>query len=175
MPKKAEENNTATGEQGRGGLATSGGDVARAPSPLRHVTASAMPNIVQTWKSVSSHRINKLLCRRGVLWQSDYYNHIIRTPSEYANQMSYVLRNNMVLARQFDADVARAPSPLHGGQVQGRGGLATPSADVARAPSPLQAGQSQGRGGLATSAVFFPGRDRRDWPDIDVYQGEALP
>ena len=30
-------------------------------------------------------------------------------------------------------------------------------------------------GGLATPAGFFPGKDRRYWSDIDVYQGEALP
>ena len=178
-----------TREQGRGGLATPGGDVARAPTPLQGGRAQgrgglatpggdatpAMPNTVQTWKSVSSHRINKLLGRKGALWQSDYYNHIIRTPGEYANQLGYVLRNNMVLARQFDVDVARAtdvaraPTPLQGVEVQGRGGLAT------------SGGSEQGRGGLATSgglatpAGFFPGKDRRYWSDIDVYQGEALP
>lgn len=145
-----------TREQGRGGLATSGSDA-----------TSAMPNTVQAWKSVSSHRINKLLGRKGALWQSDYYNHIIRTPGEYANQLGYVLRNNMVLARHFGADVAgvpdvaRAPTPLQGVEEQGRGGLAT--SDVARAPSPLQ------------SAMPFPGKDMRFWSDIDVYQGEALP
>ena len=122
-----------TREQGRGGLATSGSDA-----------ASAMPNIVQTWKSVSSHRINKLLGRKGALWQSDYYNHIIRTPGEYANQLGYVLSNNMVLARHFGADVAgvpdvaRAPTPLQGVEVQGRGGLATSGGDATP-------------GGLATS------------------------
>ena len=181
-----------TGEaraQDRGGLATPCGDVARAPTPLQGGRAQgrgglatsggdatpAMPNTVQTWKSVSSHRINKLLGRKGALWQSDYYNHIIRTPDEYANQLGYVLRNNMVLARQFDVDVARAtdvaraPTPLRGVEVQGRGGLAT------------SGGSEQGRGGLATSgglatpAGFFPGKDRRYWSDIDVYQGEALP
>ena len=188
-------------EQGRGGLATS--DVARAPSPLRVVeeqgrgglatsgsdAASAMPNTVQTWKSVSSHRINKLLGRKGALWQSDYYNHIIRTPGEYANQLGYVLRNNMVLARQFDVDVARAtdvaraPTPLQGVEVQGRGGRATSGGDATPAPqgrgglatSGPATSAVQGRGGLATSAGFFPGKDRRYWSDIDVYQGEALP
>ena len=181
--------------QGRGGLATSGSDA-----------TSAMPNIVQTWKSVSSHRINKLLGRKGALWQSDYYNHIIRTPGEYANQLGYVLRNNMVLARQFDVDVARAtdvaraPTPLQGVEVQGRGGLATSGGDATPAPqgrgglatsggdaTPAPQGRGglatsgpatsavQGRGGLATSAGFFPGKDRRYWSDIDVYQGEALP
>ena len=50
----------------------------------------------------------------------------------------------MVLARQFDVDVARAtdvaraPTPLQGVEVQGRGGLATSGGNV------------QGRGGLAT-------------------------
>jgi len=140
-----------------------------------------MPDIVQTWKSVLSHKINKMLARKGVLWQSDYYNHIIRTRSEYANQVGYVLRNNMVLARQFEVGIMECVE-------QGRGGLATSGVDVARAPSPLQGVVEQGRGGLATSGVdvarapsplqtvdCFPGKDKHLWPDIDAYQGEILP
>ena len=71
----------ATEMQGRGGLATSG-----------------MAKTVQSWKSVSSHKINTLLGRTGELWQRDYYNHIIRTKKEYIFQTAYVLRNNFVAA-----------------------------------------------------------------------------
>ena len=115
-----------------------------------------MPDIVQAWKSVLSHKINKMLARKGALWQSDYYNHIIRTRSEYANQVGYVLRNNMVLARQFEMGIMECVE-------QGRGGLATSGVDVARAPSPL------------LTVDCFPGKDKHLWPDIDAYQGETLP
>ena len=45
------------------------------------------------WKSFTAHAINKALNRRGTLWQSDCYNHIIRTEREYYNQMWYVWNN----------------------------------------------------------------------------------
>ena len=55
-----------------------------------------LQNVLQTWKSSSSHLINKALERHGRLWHADYYNYIIRTPQEYAFQVSYVFRNNKV-------------------------------------------------------------------------------
>ena len=45
------------------------------------------------WKSYTAHAINKALNRSGTLWQSDCYNHIIRTEREYYNQMWYVWNN----------------------------------------------------------------------------------
>ena len=53
-------------------------------------------DIVQVWKSVSSHRINKRLGKSGSVWQRDHYNHIIRTAKEYAYQINYVFNNNAV-------------------------------------------------------------------------------
>ena len=53
-------------------------------------------DVMQEWKSVSGHRINRMLSRTGALWQPDYYNHIIRTPDEYGFQMNYVFKNNLV-------------------------------------------------------------------------------
>lgn len=49
-----------------------------------------MGAVMQTLKSVSSHRINKQLGRRGAVWQADYYSHIIRTAEEYSHQIWYV-------------------------------------------------------------------------------------
>ena len=49
--------------------------------------------IIQGWKSFTAHAINKLLNRKGALWQADCYNHIIRTPDEYFNQIWYVWNN----------------------------------------------------------------------------------
>ena len=58
--------------------------------------ATSLKRYLQAWKSASSHRINKHLGRTGSVWQSDYYNHIIRTYPEYVNQMRYVVGNDMV-------------------------------------------------------------------------------
>ena len=52
-----------------------------------------MKKTLHYWKSISSHRINKLLNRTGPLWHSDSYNHIIRTSREYYNQIWYVWNN----------------------------------------------------------------------------------
>ncbi len=49
--------------------------------------------ILSGWKSSTAHAINKLLNRKGQLWQVDSYNHIIRTVAEYYNQMHYVWNN----------------------------------------------------------------------------------
>ena len=149
------------------------GDVARAPRPCMSLMAST----VQTWKSVSSHRINRLLGRKGSLWQPDYYNHIIRTPGEYINQVEYVLGNNMVAAMKLVDDVAS------GGKAEG--GLATSCSAVDGAV----AWEGKAGGGLATSRSAeadvaraprpcnprFPGKNRRHWIDIDVRQGESMP
>lgn len=54
---------------------------------------TSLSDIIQAWKSVSSHRINRLLHRKGDLWQADCYNHIIRTHEEYVNQLDYVWNN----------------------------------------------------------------------------------
>ena len=55
-----------------------------------------LSRIVQAWKSVSSHRINRLIGRMGPVWQVDYYNHVIRTAEEYLAQMDYIARNDGV-------------------------------------------------------------------------------
>ena len=56
----------------------------------------SLERVVQEWKSVSSHRINRHLKRSGVVWMADYYNRIIRDEAEYLNQMRYVVANDMV-------------------------------------------------------------------------------
>lgn len=57
---------------------------------------ASLSEIVRTWKSVSAHRINRKLGRKGELWQSDYYNHVIRTAREYAFQMKYIAGNDVL-------------------------------------------------------------------------------
>ncbi len=151
-----------------GGLATSRcaeADVARAPRPCMSLMAST----VQTWKSVSSHRINRLLGRKGSLWQPDYYNHIIRTPGEYINQVEYVLGNNMVAAKKLVDDVAS------GGKAGG--GLATSCSAAAAVAREDEAGAVDGDVARAPRPCNprFPGKNRRHWIDIDVRQGESMP
>ena len=78
-------------------------------------------DVMQEWKSVSGHRINRMLSRTGALWQPDYYNHIIRTPDEYGFQMNYVFKNNLV-------ESWRLPSNDESGN-DGEGAVATQGND----------------------------------------------
>lgn len=52
-----------------------------------------LSKILQGWKSFTSHTINKYLGIQGQLWQSDCYNHIIRSEKEYYQQIRYVWNN----------------------------------------------------------------------------------
>ena len=45
---------------------------------------------VQEWKSVSAHRINKALGRKGEFWQKEYFDHIVRSPEQLAKFRSYI-------------------------------------------------------------------------------------
>ena len=50
-------------------------------------------DVLQSWKSFTSHVINKMLKRKGPFWQADSYNHIIRSQSEYYQQIRYIWNN----------------------------------------------------------------------------------
>ena len=64
-----------------------------------HVIASGfgMPGglkaIVDKWKRISAHAVNRLCDRRGEVWRRDAYTHIIRTREEYATRLKYVWHN----------------------------------------------------------------------------------
>ena len=55
--------------------------------------AAPVRDIIQTWKSASAHRINRVLERTGDVWHRDAYTRIIRNREEYSRQMSYVWNN----------------------------------------------------------------------------------
>ena len=52
-----------------------------------------VPEIMQSWKSASAHRINRMLGRTGPFWQDEYYCHIIRSRQAYAKLCHYVRMN----------------------------------------------------------------------------------
>lgn len=49
--------------------------------------------ILQGWKSYTAHAVNRFLKRKGPLWQTDCYNHIIRTEAEYYQRIRYIWNN----------------------------------------------------------------------------------
>ena len=49
--------------------------------------------ILHSWKSFTSHEINRMLQRTGTLWQKESFDHIVRSPEEMERIVSYI-RNN---------------------------------------------------------------------------------
>lgn len=53
----------------------------------------ALEKIVQAWKSVSAHRINKALGWTGPVWMPEYFDRIIRDEEELIEKCVYTLNN----------------------------------------------------------------------------------
>ncbi len=58
---------------------------------------AALATIVQTWKSVAAHRINKQMDRRGAVWQREYFDRFMRDAEQFENTVRYI-ENNPVKA-----------------------------------------------------------------------------
>jgi len=52
-----------------------------------------LPEILHSWKSFSSNKINKYLNRKGQLWQHESYDHIVRSPEQLARIQQYITDN----------------------------------------------------------------------------------
>jgi REP element-mobilizing transposase RayT len=52
-----------------------------------------LPSLMHSLKSFTSHKINELLGRQGPLWESQYYDHAIRTEDELKKLVHYCLLN----------------------------------------------------------------------------------
>ena len=63
---------------------------------VQAVEGYPLKEIVEQWKRISSHRINRAIGRQGTVWREDHYNRIVRDRDEFANQMNYVCGNDMV-------------------------------------------------------------------------------
>jgi Rad3-related DNA helicase/REP element-mobilizing transposase RayT len=59
-------------------------------SPNRDVELS---KIMHSWKSFSANEINKTLSRPGTVWQTEYYDHLIRNENELLRSVSYAWNN----------------------------------------------------------------------------------
>jgi putative transposase len=58
--------------------------------------AHSIPTIVRAYKSAVTYAVNKLQNQRGaVLWQPNYYEHVIRNEQDYQIKRNYILGNPM--------------------------------------------------------------------------------
>jgi menaquinone-specific isochorismate synthase len=53
----------------------------------------ALPDILHSWKSFTANKANALLRRRGVFWQREYFDHLLRTGAAVDRAVRYVLEN----------------------------------------------------------------------------------
>ncbi len=56
-----------------------------------------LAGIMQSFKSLTSHKANKFLSRRGHFWMADYYDRYIRNADHFVNSIRYI-ENNPVKA-----------------------------------------------------------------------------
>jgi REP element-mobilizing transposase RayT len=63
--------------------------------------ARTIDKIMQSIKRYSARHINKVLRREGSIWQSESYDHIVRSEKEFYRIISYIV-NNPVKARLVD-------------------------------------------------------------------------
>ncbi len=50
----------------------------------------SLSSVVQSWKSYTSKQVNKLLGRRGTLWQREYYDRYIRDLNHFFKVLYYI-------------------------------------------------------------------------------------
>ncbi len=59
---------------------------------------TTLAQIMQTLKSLTSHKANKILGRKGQFWMEDYFDRYIRNSDHFAKTIKYI-ENNPVKAR----------------------------------------------------------------------------
>ena len=52
-----------------------------------------LERIVQAWKSISSHKLNRLLGRKGSRWQTDYWDRYMRDEEHFLATVHYIEQN----------------------------------------------------------------------------------
>ena len=60
---------------------------------VRPYAGHELPGVVHSWKSFSAKAANKTLGRKGVFWQAEYYDHLIRDEADFLHCLHYLLTN----------------------------------------------------------------------------------
>jgi ATP-dependent Clp protease ATP-binding subunit ClpA len=100
----------------------------------------SLSEILQAWKSVSAHRLNKALGRKGEFWQKESFDHIVRNEAQFERLVAYIKNNPKSLPERFRS--GDASSQKSGGDAPSPGGAKTRTGDEASpAPSATRASQ----------------------------------
>jgi Rad3-related DNA helicase/REP element-mobilizing transposase RayT len=60
---------------------------------LQPLPGHDLPEILHSLKSWTAKAMNKLLGRKGVAWQAEYYDHLVRDEDDLVNQLEYAWSN----------------------------------------------------------------------------------
>lgn len=63
---------------------------------VRPQPAYSLESIMHSWKSFTSKMIASIVGKTGVLWQTEYYDHLVRNEDDLIHAMEYVLNNPRV-------------------------------------------------------------------------------
>lgn len=63
--------------------------------PLRDGSGESysLAEILDSLKSASAHKVNKVLDRRGTVWQEEYFDHVLRSSESLNAKAEYVWQN----------------------------------------------------------------------------------
>ena len=62
-------------------------------------------SVMRSLKSFTAKQINKVMHRSGRLWQSEYFDRIIRSEDHYKNVLKYIVANDKSLAKVMDDSI----------------------------------------------------------------------
>ncbi len=52
-----------------------------------------LPDMIKEWKIATTFKINKILNRKGSVWQRDYYDTYIKSEAHFFYTMEYIRKN----------------------------------------------------------------------------------
>jgi REP element-mobilizing transposase RayT len=63
------------------------------PLPEKNEGPFSLPEITQSIKGVSAHRVNRLLKRQGPVWLEESFDHVLRSSESLEEKVEYIRQN----------------------------------------------------------------------------------
>jgi Rad3-related DNA helicase/REP element-mobilizing transposase RayT len=60
---------------------------------IQPVDGAELPGILHTWKSFTAHAIDEKLGREGIVWQDEYFDHLVRDERDLEHAVEYAWSN----------------------------------------------------------------------------------
>jgi Rad3-related DNA helicase/REP element-mobilizing transposase RayT len=81
---------------------------------VRPVGEHALSDILHSWKSFTAHEINRLLGRKGRVWQDESFDHIVRKETDVERFAAYIRENPLKAGLKAGESVLGAGSGVGG-------------------------------------------------------------